>query len=60
MVGSFNRFHVYTYNMHRAAWEAGAHTFPLLTSTSAVSDTKCTLNIPEYPPTPPKHPLNNA
>ena len=39
--------------------EAGAYTRPLSSSTSAVSDTKYTMNTPSYRRTPPKHPLNN-
>jgi hypothetical protein len=38
----------------REASAAGAYTRPLLRSTSAVSDTKYTLNTPSYP----KHPVH--
>ena len=42
-----------------AASAAGAYTRPLFGSTSAVSDTKYTLDTPYYPPKPTEHPLNN-
>ena len=40
-------------------WEARAYTRLFLSSSKAVSDSKCTLNTPQYPLTPPKHPNNN-
>jgi CRP-like cAMP-binding protein len=39
--------------------QAGAYTRQLLSSTSPLSDTKYTLDIPRYPLIPHKHPLNN-
>ena len=38
---------------------AGNNTRPLFSSAEAVSDAKYTLNIPNYPLIPQKHPLNN-
>ena len=44
----------------KPAPKAGAYTRPLFNSTRAVSDTKCTLDNPYSPLTPPKHPVNNT
>jgi len=41
-----------------AAFEAGAYTRPLFSSTYAVSDATCTLNIPSYPPNTSQYLLN--